>query len=81
MYIIYFVEIFKMFLCKVVDVNFLRDLKISWFYWGIFLSMVDNLVVEVKFVMLIFWFLLRFYGRVINDCDDSVVKFLLYKFV
>lgn len=69
-----------MFLCKVVDVNFLRDLKISWFYWGIFLLMVDNLVVEVKFVMLIFWFL-GFYGRVINDCDDSVVKFLLYRFV
>lgn len=69
-----------MFLCKVVDVNFLRDLKISWFYWGIFLLMVDNLVVEVKFVMLIFWFLC-FYGRVINDCDDLVVKFLLYRFV
>lgn len=67
-------------MCKVVDVNFLRDLKISWFYWGIFLSMVDNLVVEVKFVMLIFWFL-RFYGRVINDCDDLVVNFLLYRFV
>lgn len=79
-YITYFAEIFKMLLCKVVDVNLSRDSKISWSYWGIPPLMVDNSAAEVKLVMLILWSL-RLYGRVINDCDDPAAKPPLHRSV
>lgn len=79
-YITYFAEIFKMLLCKVVDVNLSRDSKISWSYWGIPPPMVDNSAAEVKLVMLILWSL-GLYGRVINDCDDPAANPPLHRSV